>query len=262
MSNNINQLLKQLNLIYEKLPPVPCFACGKCCVSPTITFIEFIYLLDGICEDLSMESIQKFLFHPAIFHTEYEGNLICRFLDTKGRCQVHKSRSMACRLHGLPVISKLNINNLENCQKMDPNSLPNVELKKLQEWLDELSSINSQLYEYYEEPFWIAGFNIECWFSVMYDPMLNFGPFKTFKNILSNRYKKIQHLEYNDKTNLKEKVDKITMFNEFSKTGIGDGLVNLLDSIINDYPQTGTYFLDEANMYKKAILKNQSDGDT
>ena len=82
MSNNINQLLKQLNLIYEKLPPVPCFACGKCCVSPTITFIEFIYLLDGICEDLSMESIQKFLFHPSIFHTEHEGNLTCRFLDT------------------------------------------------------------------------------------------------------------------------------------------------------------------------------------
>ena len=252
MSNNIESSLSKLDLIYRNIPSVPCKACGKCCVSPTITFLEFLYLMDGVYR-FEKEQIQHFFSIPVKFHEKHEGNLQCRFIDKHGHCTVHKFRSMACRLHGLPAINMLGIEEIENCKIMPPSSLPEVKVNTLKKWLENLSQLNSEIFNHYKEPFWLAGLNIECWLAILYDPYFNLAPFKHFREIFKKRYPKLSEMKYSDETNLKEKVDKITMFFEFIKTGVSEELIDLLSSIINDYPVTGTYYLNEAKKYKEII---------
>lgn len=255
MSMNLDGLLKQLSRLYADLPAVPCKGCGECCVSPTITLLEFIFLFDGLFKTFTTSEIQSLLLSPIQFHGRSEGNLQCKFLSKQGRCIIHPCRSMACRLHGLPVIEKLNIPGQENCLKIREEQTADIPLDELEKWLENLTHLNSELLEYYTAPFFIAGFNIECWLSVVYDPFLDMDPFIKIKKILNERFPQLALIPYQDQTNLKEKTDKILFFSEFLKQGVSEELIELLDSISRDYPYTGTYFLQEAEKYKIEILK-------
>lgn len=256
-TNRLPFLLEKLGKLYECLPGVPCAACGECCVSPTVTLLEFIYLMDGLIAQCSKEELTQMLCRAPQFHATSEGNLLCR-IQNKGLCAIHTSRTMACRLHGLPVLSLLEIAGQENCGKMK-EGLPDVDPKELHSWLSLLTELNGELISPYGEPYWLAGLNLECWLAVYYDPLLDAGPFGEAKEILCERYPQLGEIPYEDKTKLKEKVDKITLLFEMVKVVPSEGLSFLVDSITADYPLTGTYYLEESKKIRKVLAGEEKE---
>ncbi|MFH1759967.1 MAG: hypothetical protein ABIA63_02590 [bacterium] len=244
----IESSLKGLESIYNKIPPVPCNGQCKqiCCVSPSCTLIEFIYLFRHILGRMDIERITRILLKPAELHPRYEGNLFCKF-EEKGICIVHPGRTLACRLFGIPAMSDFKIQDLENCTYLDKEVLPVVKKEAMVEWLEEISALNSTLYSYYSEPYWLAGLNIECWLAVYFDPYLDDDVFLELKRIL------ISHVDleflrdrYEDKTGLKEKMDKIRLLYCMLENAQKKGCDELLNSIRDNFPLTGTYYLKES----------------
>lgn len=256
-TNQLAFLLKKLGDLYKIMPGVPCAACGECCVSPTVTLLEFIYLMDDVVAKCSKDQLSQLICRPPQFHATSEGNLLCR-IQKKGLCSFHLSRTMACRLHGFPVLKSLEIAGQENCNKMK-EGLPNVGPKQLRGWLALLSALNPRLISRYNEPYWLAGLNLECWPAVYFDPLLDAGPFGEAKAVLRERYPQFADIPYNDQTKLKEKVDKITLLFEMVKVVPSPDLAFLIDSITTDYPLTGTYYLEESKRIRTVLTQETND---
>lgn len=260
MSISLETPKKELKLIYAELPEVKCQACGTCCVSPTVTLLEFVYLMDDLCRSGGEDLLASFLNKPTEFHARHDGNLVCRLLGPEGKCLAHSHRTMACRLHGLPVINELGIRNLENCEKVEPRLQPQIPVDRLRAWLGRLTTLSENIQEKYEEPYWLTGLNLECWLAVVYDPLMDMGPFRRAKEILQSRFPMLREFGFKNETRLREKVDKISMLFEFFSVGVSEDVLEILDSIMNDYPQTGTYYLKEAEDYKKVLEKRFKKG--
>lgn len=247
--------LRKLSDIYQQLPSVPCHACGECCVSPTCTIVEFIYLMKYALNNFERKDLTDILLGTALIHPKYDGNLYCRFQDkSSSGCMVHNGRTMACRLFGLPVLSKLSINNMENCTKMDSSSIADVDTTVLDGWLRELTGINRTIVDFYVEPYWVAGLNIECWLAVYFDPLLTDGVWGNMKSLLRNNLD-LAFIEnrYRDSTNLKEKADSISLLYMLIKTGEKSEVLRLMDKIVSKYPFTGTYYLEEIDKMREML---------
>ena len=72
-------IIGELDLLYQELPEVDCKKCGLCCVSPTCTLSEFIYLFDYLQKSVNPEKVKEYILSPPEIHTDYEGNLRCIF---------------------------------------------------------------------------------------------------------------------------------------------------------------------------------------
>lgn len=250
-------IIKKIKNLYDRLPEVGCTGCGLCCVSPTSTLSEFIYLFNYLETNLSDKEILNFIQKPATLHEEYEGNSHCPFLDGK-RCAIHPGRAGACRLFGIPSLKNMNIQNMEECRYNIEVISGRGDLPYIEEWLDELFEFESTLYPFGSEPYFIKGFNIHSWLDIIFDDTLDFDVFKTIKQIINDsinidRFRN----SYTLCTNIREKIDKIGILN--SMIGISDGetLKKLLISIRDDYPLTGTYFYEEAQAFISTIEKHQ-----
>jgi Fe-S-cluster containining protein len=253
-------LLAKLNEIYAELPPVPCKACGHCCVSPTCTIIEFVGAVRYALANFEKEKLSAILIQPAVIHPDYEGNLYCCFQSKETKnCMIHPSRTMACRLFGLPVLSELSINNMENCSKLDVSKIQNPSKEKLNVWLRSLTDLNREAASFYSEPYWVSGFNIECWLAVYFDPLLTDGVFGELKSLLRNTLD-LSFLEdrFVDKTNLKDKIDRIALLYMLIDTGSLSEAKELIARIRNDYPLTGTYYLEELDKLESIIVSQAS----
>ncbi|OGJ86175.1 MAG: hypothetical protein A2268_01745 [Candidatus Raymondbacteria bacterium RifOxyA12_full_50_37] len=248
-----------LNALYTQPPPVPCQGCGQCCVSPTCTVVEFVVACEYLLENFSKENTEKILLAQPKIHPNYEGNLFCKFQDKETlRCIIHPARTMACRLFGLPVIDELDLNNIENCRKMNIASLPKVSPEKLKAWLSLLMEMNEPLAPYYQEPYWVAGFNIECWLAVYFDPLLDDEVFGILKKLLREELD-LRFLEekFIDKTELKDKTGKILLLYEIIRSGDTQTALSLIDQIRRSYPLTGAYYFEELQKLQNLITSHQ-----
>lgn len=247
LENAIAEGLKELETLYQELPAVPCLACGGCCVSPTCTLLEFLFLMRYLLRTTGQAEMRRMICAPPVLHPEYEGNLRCKAHDaTGGRCLVHPARTLACRLFGLPALSEFPIAELENCRRTDPSTKPAVAKSQIEGWIGALTRLNSRFASFYCEPYWIAGLNLECWLAVYFDPLLNDGILGSMKTILRNRINLgFLDREYIDKSGFKEKADKISLLYELLKVGDREAVRELSKSIRKDFPMTGTYYLDE-----------------
>jgi len=85
----------QLKNIYESVPGFSCEAgCGKCCVSPHITFLEFLYFTIESESQLGFLERKKLMTKEMDFHDSYEGNLNCRYQHEDQSCSVHPYRPL------------------------------------------------------------------------------------------------------------------------------------------------------------------------
>ncbi len=251
----INDILPELKIIYDELPGVPCKECGRCCVSPTCTLVEFIFLIKSLLSYQTNENVQKLLSRNPLLHDGFDGNLHCVFQDiVSKKCIIHSGRTLACRFFGFPALDDLNISNLENCREITlPGNGPGV--KDIRSWLDRLTALNQHLTPYYCEPYWIAGFNVECWLAVYFDPMLNEGIFGEMKNVLRASIDlEFMDSGYVDITGLKEKTDRIALLYELIRAGDKPGSLHLIQDIRTNYPYTGSYYLDELDKLGKLLL--------
>jgi len=246
-------IITAVHELYQELPQVDCKKCGLCCVSPTCTLSEFLFLFDHIRKNCSPAIITRYLSAPAALHPDYEGNLRCPFLAGT-LCEVHPARTGACRLFGIPSLKELGISNLEQCRNSITVVSGNGSLAAVQSWLEKLMSLEKTLYRADEEPYFIKGFNIQCWLDIYFDDSLDFDIFREIKNSM-HRYIDLQEYagSYKPQTGLKDKIDKITIFSSLLNCGDRATIQPLLLSIRDDYPATGTYFFEESNAFLSTL---------
>lgn len=245
------EYLKELHTLYNELPTVNCLGCGRCCVSPTCTLVEFLYLFDYLCNTFSKESIADYCQLPHTPHPDFEGNLRCIFLN-QSRCMVHKARTAACRIFGMQSMSKLGIKDLEEC----PNKIT-VEHEKgvkwLKRWLDRLSSINSQLFAFNQEPYYVRGMTINCWLDLYFDRSISIDPFCQIREIMYQFVDLSFIKNYVPRSGLKDKIDEITLLSFLLESGSQVELTSLLLSIRDNHPFAHTYFYEESQEYLREL---------
>jgi hypothetical protein len=238
-------LRRRIDELYGELPEVACHCCGCCCVSPTCTLAEFIYLVAGATEILGASETTRRLTVPPRLHPAFDGNTLCPFLDA-GRCAIHDARTGACRLFGIPSLTHLNIEEMEECRHGIDIVNGRGDISFVREWLSRLVALNQDLHPFESEPYFIRGLNLHCWLDICVDELFDFDIFADIRarlhdnldlSTLANRY--------TPSTGLREKIDKITILSSMLGSGDRAALRAILHSILHDYPLTGTYFYDE-----------------
>ena len=250
-------LIAELDLLYQELPEVDCKKCGLCCVSPACTLSEFIYLFDYLQKNVTPERIFEYILSPPEIHPDYEGNLRCVF-EINNSCTVHKARTGACRLFGIPSLKELKLTNMEECKNKITVNKGNSDIVFIKSWFDRLYLLEKKQYNYAMEPYFIKGFNIQCWLDIYFDESLDFDIFFDIKNIIKNYINLSPYKDsYEPKTGIKEKIDKISILTTLLDSGDREAIYKLLLSIRNDYPATGIYFYDETTAFLKVLEKTK-----
>ncbi len=250
-------MTKKLEGIYRSLPGLPCLAgCTGCCVSPTMTLSEFIHMIGFVFEKFSQHEIEKYFDLPMEPHPKFEGNFYCRFQSSEGLCVVHSHRALACRMHGLPVIDQLGVNNMENCTIMEKQFLPNVSRSTAGEWLSLLVETNKEILTEYGENFYhLIGLNVECWLDILFVDDLANDLLVSLQNVLRGSFENFRTINYQKKTEIIEKINTISLLEMVIQTGEKESVLSLLNKIESEYASTGGYFQDDCQWMRQSILQ-------
>lgn len=95
-----NNLIKELNKIYEGVPSGDCKGCGECCMESVGTnLIEFLNIYDYLTKN---EELRKICMSKVIdyYFTEYIKKSPCPFKDNENRCLIYPVRPLNCRIYG------------------------------------------------------------------------------------------------------------------------------------------------------------------
>ena len=234
-----------MNELYAELPSVNCSACGECCVCLSCTLLEFIHTLNG----LSPQSFKELLHAKPAIDVRYEGNLLCPF-KPHNLCTIHPVRPGACRLFGIPSLDSLEISNLENCRYGTTTVGAPADAAFVNEWIEKLYTRETMLYPVMAEPFFVKGFNLFCWLDIFFDQSINEEPFASIRSILAQTTPLATFSEaYQPQTNLSQKIKRIEKIRDLIDLADIRALTEELVAIRDDYPLTGTYYYEEANLY-------------
>lgn len=95
-----NNLINELNKIYESVPSGDCTGCGKCCMeSVGINLTEFLNIYDYLSKN---DELKKLCMSKVIdyYFTEYIKKSPCPFKDENNRCLIYPVRPLNCRIYG------------------------------------------------------------------------------------------------------------------------------------------------------------------
>ncbi len=246
-------LLAEIDALYRGLPQVACMQCGSCCVSPTCTLAEFLFLMHHCADSLPPADMERFVFAAPRINESCEGNLVCQFLKDK-LCGVHLWRTGACRLFGIPSLKDLGITDLESCEHDIRVVSGDGSEAFVRGWLEKLSQLNRNLYDFGAAPYHVYGLNLECWLDVYFDDHIEGDVFRSIRETMQ-RYFDLSAFKdkYVVKTGIKEKIDKISILSMVLEGGDKSLIRGLVTSIKDDYPLTGTYYLEQAETLLKAL---------
>ena len=258
MVQTLQNAMSSLTDIYSNIPGLKCDGCwGECCVSPTLTLAEFVYMMNHGEQDLKPEEFKNFLSLPLQEHLFYTGNAHCRFQDKKnGRCQNYNGRAASCRIHGHNAMKHFKVANMEYC---DIGQDPSGELKPqgLQVIFDEIAKINHASAESYVEPYYLMSLNLEGWIDFYYQTEIstNRPQLLRIHNILVENLN-LPKLKLNPHTTLAGKLN--TIDNMYEAFADGDALLvqELLQSTKVNFPSVGSYFQEEAS-YLLDMVENK-----
>lgn len=242
--------------IYAHVPPVTCRACGKCCVSPHMTLIEFCYLMSGILDkpDLLVHTLARVVTE----HQDYPGHFMCRFQLPDMRCGVYPHRCLACRLHGHPVLEQTGVQYNVHCSQARPiDPADAFSAEEVYALMDRMTGLNQGYYSYYTQPYWISGLTPECWLTILFGDFPQ-QLFRLLRKIME-RELELQHLgaHFLQRVHLQEKLVLIDRFQSLLGEGPDSTLPRLLKRIQEDFPDTGAYYYFEADMYLKALQEKR-----
>ncbi len=247
--------------IYDKVPEVGCRACGRCCVSPHVTLVEFCYMFKSFCDN-NPGKIQ-ILTDIIPIHEKFEGNLYCRFQESDGKCGVYTHRPLVCRFHGHPVLSDLGFKYHVPCpDSLEPeNILSKDDINTL---LEHLSKLNQRFYLHYTHPYWLSALNIECWLTILFGQWQR-AYFRSLKDLMVGEFGEsileLAHL-YRQNVRLKEKLDLIDAGLTGFQLGRKEDAHVVFKKIQNGFPETGAYYYFEAEMFLFALkgkMANEED---
>jgi len=94
-----NNLISNLNKIYEEIPNGKCNGCAKCCVESVHAFyVEFLNIYEYVQKndlyDNVMERVEKHYFNELV------AKQACPFLNVDNTCMIYEVRPYVCRLFG------------------------------------------------------------------------------------------------------------------------------------------------------------------
>jgi len=251
-----SEILTEIATLYNELPTVHCKGCGSCCVSPTCTAAEFIYLMDGILTTRSDNEIRSMITAPVEVHPEYSGNTICTFLKN-GKCSIHPIRTGACRLFGIPALSYMNIKDMVYCKNEVTATGTTTDIDAINQWLYRLVELNRKLHPLGTAPWYHVGFNVECWLDLYFDDSLTQEYFVNLRNSMRKSFDLMRFAkDYKPRTNLHKKVITVERFSSEIDNGNAPLLKELLLDIRDGYPLTGTWFREEAEAFLAEIGKS------
>jgi hypothetical protein len=245
----------RLESLYHELPEVACRGCGFCCVSPTITLAEFIHHIDHARHALPAATLASRFAAPPELHPEHEGNLRCAWIDGS-KCLVHAGRSASCRIFGVPSLANLGVSDLVQCKNGIAVTSGDGSAGFIAKWIERLFDINRALYAFDAEPYFIRGLNLECWLDIYFDATLDFDVFADIRRRMHEAADLREWARaYRPKTGIREKIDKISVLSAMMGMGDRETMRGLVLSIRDEYPFTGTWFLEEANAYLREMEK-------
>jgi len=246
-----------LSEIYSLLKPISCMMCGQCCVLPQCTFVEFVFLMNEMQSLVSFETRQAFLTQKLQPSKQFQGNFDCIFQKNQ-QCQIHPARTLMCRLHGDPILTK--IGQSENCKKVDrEETLSEFDLSQIGTQLDHLNRV---YYEIDAMPFLLDSLNIACWLELYYSDL---SPLPFIKNIQIHLktllHPDYQHHIYTPVTQILDKfitVDKAYYCLENGDVPKAEGFYWKL---IEQYPDSIGYYTDKAFILLEQLYKNLNRSD-
>ncbi|MBW2621978.1 MAG: YkgJ family cysteine cluster protein [Deltaproteobacteria bacterium] len=247
--------------IYSRIPDVGCHACGRCCVSPHVTLVEFCHAFKFFLDNNPQKN--QIITQIIPIHERFAGNLNCRFQESSGLCGVYSHRPMACRFHGHPAMEKLGFHYHVYC----PNALQpegNLSKDEITAHLDYLSNLNQRFYLHYTLPYWLSGLNIECWLTILFNNWRQ-AYFQSLKELMVREFgESVLDLAplYRQNVRLKEKLDLIEQGQTEFQHGRKESARAIFSKIRNDFPETGTYYYFETEMYLLALegkMANEED---
>ena len=250
-------LLAAIENLYSELPTVHCKGCGTCCVSPTCTVAEFIYLMNGILKTWSNDDIQTIITTPVNAHPEYPGNNVCALL-AKNKCGVHPLRTGACRLFGIPALSHMHIKDMVYCRNEVTATGSITDIDAINKWLYRLIELNRTLHPLGTAPWYHVGFNIECWLDLYFDETLTQEYFINLRDTMRSSINLMRFApHYHQRTGLHDKIISVERFSAGITSGDTAFLKLLLIDIRDSYPLTGTWFIEEAEAFLAEIEESE-----
>lgn len=251
-----SEILAEIEQLYSELPIVHCKGCGGCCVSPTCTVAECMCLFDGIVKTWSNREILSMITAPVAAHPDYPGNNICTFLENN-RCHIHRLRTGACRLFGIPALSHMNINDMVYCKNSVTTTGSTNDIDSINRWLYRLVELNGKLHPLGTAPWYHVGFNIECWLDLYFDETLTQEYFINLRDVMRSSFDLMRFAkDFKPRTGLHEKIITVERFSSEIDNGNASLLKKLLIDIRDNYPLTGTWFSEETEAFLAEIDKS------
>ena len=252
-----SEILSEIDALYDELPTVHCKSCGRCCVSPTCTVAECIYLFDGILKTWSERVIRSMITAPVKVHPDYPGNNICTFLKDN-KCGIHQLRTGACRLFGIPTLSHMNIKDMVYCKNGVTATGSTTDIDAINRWLYRLVELNRKLHPLGTGPWYHVGFNIECWLDLYFDETLTQEYFIDLRDVMRTTFDLMRFAkDYMPRTGLHKKIVTVERFSSEIDYGNAALLKALLLDIRDGYPMTGTWFREESEAFLAEIDKTE-----
>ena len=256
MKVEVENALKKLKELYDICPPVECFQSGECCVSPHLSFMELVYLLDYLLDNFDKSQLQSLAARQPQLSTKFEGNLVCP-LQSENLCSAHPGRGLSCRLEGHHVFDRYCERNHPICVNAQKKTgLETAELKDYENFAIRLVEINRAVYPILSPPYYLDGLTLECWFAVCFDTGITQSLFTRLRRIIRERFGfDFLQEEYTGRTGMSEKIRLIGEFTLANQNGNDAEALQLITKIRNDFPFTGTFYYWQAEHYYSLLAQ-------
>lgn len=246
-----------LEAVYAELPDVPCVGCGLCCVTPQMTFIEFVRLAEAMLDRWPETNLIRMVSEDLAPVERYAGNFTCRVQTGRGKCALHEHRPLACRLEGLPAMDRIGIRKEIICPYITDEQMETVVTgDDIARWVKEVIDLNRPYHTVYDEPYFLTGLGAECWFAVAFDPDIDQPLFLDIRARLREALD-MEHLEknYRDTTGLAAQLKDIDRFFEEAAEKRPARALKTVRRVLEGYPRTGGYFREEAKEYLRLMKR-------
>lgn len=249
MSEKMDNVQAELKKVYQKTPDVPCNNCGKCCVSPHMSFIEVVGVLRRMVEVFTEEQLRTIISSRPVISVYHMSNIVCPLL-VNNSCACYESRPLSCRLEGIDVLDVLT--HRERICQYQSGAVTDKDFggQDIEDVLEMANKLNHQYTGSLDEPYYFDSVNIYCWFAIMFDPDI------TQEYFLDIRRKLLAEVDiafladsYVNHTRLNEKLDLIDRFFVLNDEQKAQEALDCMLKVNSEFPYTGAYYYPQANVY-------------
>lgn len=249
MSKKMDKVQAELSKIYQKTPDVPCNKCGKCCISPHMSYIEVVGVLRKMVEVFFEDEMKILVSSKPIISEFHMTNIVCPLLKDN-ECTCYESRPISCRLEGIDILDKLTHRERICTYQVGAVTEDDFGGQDIEDVLELANELNSPFCGTMEEPYYFDSVNLHCWFAIMFDKDIKQ---EYFLNIRESLLKEVDLAyladSYVNHTKLNEKLDLIDKFFILNDEKKADEALACIKSVNEDFPYTGAYYFPQANVY-------------